>query len=272
MDLSRGCILLARSLDQSDIFQNEKWLKVWIWCLIQANHKEKNVPVNTGRSITVVKVQRGQFIFGRNKAAEKLRIKPSTVWFAMQKLEKLENLDMDINNHYTLVTIRDYDFYQNMENYVNKHVDNQLTGNQQPTDTTNTPNTPNTPEKEYSEDSNEFRLSQYLLNRIKKHSPNIKEPDLQKWSKESDYLLRLDNRNIEECRKLIKFIHGSDEMFFRNILSILKFRKRYDEIKVGYDIYISKKNRSGQQNNQSSTDQTNELLDRMKKKTQDETD
>ena len=104
MDLSRGCILVARSLDNSDIFQNEKWLKVWIWCIIQANHKPKNVPVNTGRSVTVVRVSRGQFIFGRNKAARKLKMKPSTVWYAMQKLTKLRNLDMQVDNHYTLIT------------------------------------------------------------------------------------------------------------------------------------------------------------------------
>ena len=151
MDLSRGCVLLARSLDESDIFQNEKWLKVWIWCLIQANHKKKNVPVNTGRSVTVVKVERGQFIFGRHTAAKKLKpMKPSTIWFAMQKLEKLGNLDINVNSHYSLVTVLEYDNYQNMKNYVDKHLDNHLTGNRQPTDTTNTPNTPNTPNKEIS--------------------------------------------------------------------------------------------------------------------------
>jgi uncharacterized phage protein (TIGR02220 family) len=146
MDLSRGCILLARSLDESDIFQNEKWLKVFIWCLIQANHKGKNVPVNIGRSMTSVWVERGQFIFGRHKAAEKLGMSPSTVRNIMQKLVDLKNMDMQKDTHFSIVTIRDYDFYQNMENYKGQAKgqpeDSQRTADGQPEDTTNTQNTP----------------------------------------------------------------------------------------------------------------------------------
>lgn len=143
MDLSRGCVLLARSLDESDIFQNEKWLKVFIWCLIQANHKGKNVPVNIGRAKTSVWVDRGQFIFGRNKAAEKLGMSPSTVRNIMQKLVDLENLDMHKDTHFSIVSIREYDFYQNMENYKGQAKgqpeDSQRTAVGQPEDTTNTP-------------------------------------------------------------------------------------------------------------------------------------
>ncbi len=117
MDLSRGCVLLARSLDESDIFQNEKWLKVFIWCLIQANHKGKNVPVNIGRATTSVRVERGQFIFGRHKAAERLGMSPSTVRNIMQKLVDLKNVDMHKDTHYSIVTILEYDFYQTLENY-----------------------------------------------------------------------------------------------------------------------------------------------------------
>ncbi|MCK5642019.1 MAG: hypothetical protein KAJ19_14540, partial [Gammaproteobacteria bacterium] len=162
MDLSRGCILLARSIDKSDIFQNEKWLKVWVWCMIQANHKGKSVPVKTGKYETVVKLERGQFIFGRNKAAETLNMKPSTVRNIMERLEKLENLDIKPDNHFSIVTIRDYDFYQNFENYKGQATgqaeDNQGTTKGQAEDTTKTPKTPislKTPKK-VNTYSNEF--------------------------------------------------------------------------------------------------------------------
>lgn len=139
MDLSRGCILLARSIDESDIFQNEKWLKVWIWCLIKANHKGKSVPVKTGKYETVVKLNRGQFIFGRHKSAKILNMKSSTVRNIMEKLEKLENLDIKPDTHYSIVTIRDYDLYQNIESYKGQAKgqaeDNQRTTKGQPKDT-----------------------------------------------------------------------------------------------------------------------------------------
>jgi hypothetical protein len=149
MDLSRGCVLLARSLDESDIFQNEKWLKVFIWCLIQANHKGKNVPVNIGRAKTSVWVDRGQFIFGRNKAAEKLGMSPSTVRNIMQKLVDFNNLDMQKDTHFSIVTVCDYDFYQTFENYKGQAkgqpMDSQRTADGQPEDTTKTPKTPISP-------------------------------------------------------------------------------------------------------------------------------
>lgn len=119
MDLSRGCILVARSLDESDIFQNEKWLKVWVWCMIQANHKGKNVPVNIGRATSVVWVDRGQFIFGRKKAAEKLNMPQSTVRNIIEMFSKepFKNLDIKKDTHYSIITIVDFDFYQDLENY-----------------------------------------------------------------------------------------------------------------------------------------------------------
>ncbi len=142
MDLSRGCVLVARSLDESDIFQNEKWLKVWIWCLIQANHKGKNVPVNIGRSTTVVWVDRGQFIFGRNKSAEKLNMPPSTVRNIIEMFSKkpFENLDIQKDSHYSLITIVDFDFYQDLNNYKGQAEgqpkDKRRTAEGQPKDTT----------------------------------------------------------------------------------------------------------------------------------------
>jgi uncharacterized phage protein (TIGR02220 family) len=168
MDLSRGCVLLARSLDESDIFQNEKWLKVFIWCLIQANHKGKFASVKIGKSTTAVWVERGQFIFGRNKAAERLAMKPSTVRNIMEILSNkpFENISIKPEPHYSIVTICDYNFYQDMNNYKGQAEgqpkgddtiesqtdegqakgqaeDNQGTGRGQAEDTTNTPNTPN---------------------------------------------------------------------------------------------------------------------------------
>ena len=40
-----GYIKLYRKLLESPIFQNEKALKVWIWCLCKATHKEIDVLV-----------------------------------------------------------------------------------------------------------------------------------------------------------------------------------------------------------------------------------
>ena len=113
--MNKGFILLHRKIMESAVWQNEGLLKVWIWCLLKANHKTRWVSVNTGGGTKPVEVKRGQFIYGRYMAARELKMQPSTVRNRIKKLEKLQNLDTLKDTHYTLVTVRYYDTYQNLE-------------------------------------------------------------------------------------------------------------------------------------------------------------
>jgi hypothetical protein len=243
MDLSRGCILLARSIDKSDVFQNEKWLKVWIWCLIQANHKGKSVPVKTGKYETVVKLERGQFIFGRHKSAKKLNMKSSTVRNIMEKLEKLQNLDIHPDTHYSVVTIRDYDFYQNMENYKGQArgqaEDNQRTGRGQPKDTTkndnNDNNDNNKTSKIFDDDSTEMKIAKYFFSVLQKSNPNQQEPNWQNWCKDIDLFLRKVKPEKTDIKKVIDWAHDPDNStdkfsWIPNLRSPKKLREHFEKI------------------------------------------
>jgi ribosomal protein L30E len=107
-----GWVKLHRKIERSAVFQNEGLLKVWIWCLIRANHDDKWVPVRTGRGTTQVLVKKGQFIFGRKTAAKALKMKEPTVQKRMMVLRNLENLIIQSNSHYSIVTIINLDTYQ----------------------------------------------------------------------------------------------------------------------------------------------------------------
>jgi len=117
MEFNNGYILLPRSLVESVVFKNEKWLKVYIWCYMEANFKDNFIPVNTGRGTTAIKVERGQFIFGRNKHAKELGMPPSTLWKIILKLKLLEVLDVNSDTHYSLITVCDYNVSQDFTNY-----------------------------------------------------------------------------------------------------------------------------------------------------------
>ena len=136
-----GWIRLHRDILDSDVFASQKMLKIWIWCLCKANFKDRTVPLKIGRGETLVKVKRGQFIFGRFKAEEELFIDGSTIYKIMQRLEKMNNIKIQSNNQYSIVTINNYNDYQKKES---KEVttneqpsNNQVTGNAQPSNTTN---------------------------------------------------------------------------------------------------------------------------------------
>lgn len=134
-----GWIKLHRILLDSQVFNNEGLLKLWIYCLLRANHKEKWVSVVTGRGRSEIKVQPGQFIFGRKQAAKDLKCNPSSVRNRMAKLKKIKNVDIQPDTHFSIVTICNWEIYQHNnedEGQANGQAkDNQRTGKGQPKDT-----------------------------------------------------------------------------------------------------------------------------------------
>lgn len=57
-------IKLFRKLLNSPIFENEKALKIWVWCLLKATHKEREQLVGQ----QIIHLEIGQFVFGRKQA------------------------------------------------------------------------------------------------------------------------------------------------------------------------------------------------------------
>ncbi|MEQ8235183.1 MAG: replication protein [Syntrophomonadaceae bacterium] len=83
----------------------------------------------------------------------------------------------------------------------------------------------------YTPDSTEMQLAEMLLLQIRSHIPGYKQPDLQKWSKTIDYLLRLDGRDPNEVEEVIKFAQA-DPFWQANILSAEKLRQQYDRLNL----------------------------------------
>jgi hypothetical protein len=140
-----GYILLARCIIDSEVFASQKMLKVWVWCLCKANHKGRFVSLKVGRGFKTVKVERGQFLFGRFKAEEDLSIDGSTIYKIIKKLELLEQITIESNNQYSIITICNYEEYQDPKNYKvttnEQPTNNQVTAEEQPSNTNNTHNT-----------------------------------------------------------------------------------------------------------------------------------
>jgi hypothetical protein len=103
-----GWVKLHRQLRQSAVFDNPKLLKVWIWILLKATHKERQQIVGR-RTVTL---QPGQFVFGRYAAAGELDMSPSTVRDYMQLLAEMGNITLQPDTKYTLVTVDNWAFYQ----------------------------------------------------------------------------------------------------------------------------------------------------------------
>lgn len=110
--LNTSWIKLHRKLIDSLVFQNEKCLKVWIWCLCKAGYKEKEVLFGKKK----IELKRGQFIMGGFTAEETLHIARTTIYYWLDFLEKEGMVDIKKTNKYTVITIRNWDAYQEVDN------------------------------------------------------------------------------------------------------------------------------------------------------------
>lgn len=111
----KSWIKLYRKILKSPIWENEKALKVWIWCLVKATHEEREQLVGK----TVVKLEKGQFVTGRKKASEELNMKERTVYDYFKLLEKLQMISVNSNNKFSVITVEKWEDYQIEELKIN---------------------------------------------------------------------------------------------------------------------------------------------------------
>jgi uncharacterized phage protein (TIGR02220 family) len=135
----KGWIRLYRGLLDSKVWRKHNSLIVWIWCLLKASHKINHISWDTGRGSSVVTVSPGQFITGRHSGSAETGLAPSTWRDAMKFLEKEQMITQKSDTHYTIVTITNWELYQDTLGQTQQPsvqaTDTQPTGNQQAPDT-----------------------------------------------------------------------------------------------------------------------------------------
>lgn len=103
-----GYIMLYRKSLTSAVFQDEKTWKVWSWCILRANWN--SIPIDfDGEQVTL---RRGEFVTGSHKMVGELEMSISTVWRHLRKLEKWGNIGIKTGRRFTVITVLNYDVYQ----------------------------------------------------------------------------------------------------------------------------------------------------------------
>ncbi len=117
-----GWIKLSRKLMKNPIWDNEKLLKVWLWCLLKASHSECEVQVGLQR----IKLKQGQFVTGRYAGAEEVGFSPSTFHRHLKQLGEYGKVDIKTNNKFSLVTVVKWGFYQGINEEDEQHSEQQM--------------------------------------------------------------------------------------------------------------------------------------------------
>jgi hypothetical protein len=113
------------------VFQNEKLFKIFIWCLLKASHKEHEQLVGLQK----ITLQPGEFVYGRTKASEELKIKESTVNKYMSWLKKYEIINIKSNNKFSVISIVNWALYQFEVEESNSKSNNNVTTKEQQSNT-----------------------------------------------------------------------------------------------------------------------------------------
>lgn len=119
--MKRGYVKLYRKLLESAVFESAQLLQMWVACLLKASHKEHTMRIG----LQNVTLKPGQFICGRHSLAEELGCSPSAARRRLQTLKADKRIDIEANNKYTLVTVRNWRYYQSDDDAPDSNSDRQ---------------------------------------------------------------------------------------------------------------------------------------------------
>ena len=147
--MNRGYIRLWRKSKESAVFAHEGLWKLWCLCLMKANHEEAEVPIDG--ILKPIKLNPGQFITGRyslhydyhqghikKRYSRKAKPTPYSLIRWLLTLQQLQMLSIKTFNKYSIITILNWELYQENEHQVSirrassEHKQTQLNTNKTP--------------------------------------------------------------------------------------------------------------------------------------------
>ena len=270
-----GWISLHRKFIEWEWFSDNNMVKLFIYLLLKCNHS-----ASTWKGVSV---DRGQLITGLDKLSNDTKISIQTLRTCLSRLEKTQEINMQVTNKYRIITICNYDSYQDSQQATNKHTNKQLTSNQQ---TTNKQLTANNNDNKKNNDNNENNYKTTLLSELKNSDvDNPKYLEITKaffelfkknlieagastnqidkskgvWIDHIRLMYEVDKQTSESVTKVFEFLQV-DEFWKKNILSTVTLRKQFNKLLLNAK---NETNRTKKQQPATSDEQLAEIVANM---------
>lgn len=123
-----GWIKIHRKILENPIIcKDSDYLAVWIYLLLNATHKE--IPaLFKGKKIIL---QKGQLITGRKSMASQLKISESKIYRIINDFKSEQQIEQQTSNQNSLISILNWDKYQQSEQQNEQQMNNERTTNEQ---------------------------------------------------------------------------------------------------------------------------------------------
>jgi len=228
MGNSQGWIRLHRQIMETPEWLAEPFTRgqAWVDLLLLANHETGFI---RKRGILIA-VDRGQVGYSEESLAERWQWSRGKVRRFLVELARLSRISHKISEKTipkktsvsSLINIINYDKYQ-MNSTEDDTEDGRKTVQEQ--------RMKRMKRNIFLSDSIEIRLAALILEKIIFRLPGFKKPDLQKWAKDIDLMIRIDNRDTSEISQVIEWSQ-QDQFWQSNILSTSSLRKKFDRLKA----------------------------------------
>lgn len=207
-----GYIKLHKQILEHWVFDNDTSLKAWLYLLCNANYSDT---IETIKNQKVI-LKRGQLTISLRTLALKLKCSLQTLRTILYNLEKDNMINIQSTHLFTIVTICNYESYQNGKK-ANQHTPNTptntLTNTLNPLENikvTEQPNTPtNTPTNTLNE--NPYHYIKEIIIKIIKSKHIDSEKFLETWSEWTEFRKQKRNQLTEMMiKKQIKMLESYD--------------------------------------------------------------
>ena len=220
--MHRGYIKVWRKTIDTGMLKNHKLWAFWSWCLLKASHKETTVIVGYQE----VKLQAGQFIYGRNNAAIETGLTHQEVRTCLKNLEKMENLTIKPTNKFSIISIVKWDIYQQDNYELNQQLNQQLTNKEPTTNQQLTTNKNVKNEKKYISPEIQNFVDEFI-SYINQQKGNLapKSNNLRNNSLDTvDKLIRIDGFDLDYIKNVCRWAL-KDEFWSGAFFSLSELRK-----------------------------------------------
>ena len=227
-----GWVKFHRKIEEWEWYTDVNTFKLFFHLILKANHKDK-----TWKG---VEIKRGQLLTGRKQLAKETGLSEQNIKTSIKHLKMTNEVTSKVTNKYSIITITNYDSYQDEKDEASQQTDPQLTSNQpatnqQLTTTKNVKKVKNEKKlKHYvslwNEKANEFGLSKIIslsdkrkkkfsirnsesnfdlvkiIEKIQKNTPHLIGQNDRGWKVSIDWILENNNNYIKILEnKYLKF-------------------------------------------------------------------
>ena len=127
-----GWVKIHRKLlDNPIVCKDSDTLAIWLYLLLNATHQEYDVLFKRKR----ITLKEGQLITGRKSIAEKLKLSESKVQRVLKTLEIEQQIEQQASSRNRLITILNWEKYQNTEQQIEHQVNSKRTASEQQVNT-----------------------------------------------------------------------------------------------------------------------------------------